>query len=789
MEVTDGGGRMPFRTWALLAVVLVAGAGLRFYDLGGKSLWFDEGSSLRYAEMHGIGQAFDTSLTYDPPLFPALLKGWVALVDATIDPPPLSAARDAALRGLPLLFGILAMGLVFVVTRLALRHDTAAVVATLLYAVSPYQIRYAQELRNYTMWTVLGLAALYLLVRAVRENRLWQWAGLAAAEALMLYTHFFSAWFILAFNLYIVVVLAAGKRLRDERAKPWLVSQAAAAVVSAPVLLMLLRVARIVGNIKYHWYPLHGPKVALIAFKSFFAGFSPNSTVYWPLFLLAAVFFVLGLYALRRRWQMAVLLGSIVAVPLAGNVALTYLNQYSLYELRLFILSGVAAYVLVGAGVASLPRGWLRGLAAAALGVMMLWEASDYYAGRLHPVEAHRIGIWDKVDLRDAARYVRDHAQDGDVVGHPGHFSQQPFVRYLPDMPQCALGHSDIEQQVLIDNLGSEEVVRKQNFLPQPVQDVAGRFRRIWFIEAGGINFNWPPLVKSLREWLDTNAVREDFQQFDSVSVSCYDTKDLWRAEVPREQREDCGNGWTVALSRPPEFGSGSSFTSCIAFHNLGASPKTFDCSAFLSAGAIDPLAWRRKDPLTNPWKPAGQYDPETNGMFNRPSMMAMLDRRTAAAEMRGWAVLPPGRYVPFVRVYEEESGAARAAATLSLASTGRELGTLSGRPESGGSGWHWRRLGAFDAPGGMIWFTMTARNSQNLDTACAQIERILFVEESEAGSEPAAQELQLEVPPGGVHEVELEEHANDRGMARIDFEAFDPGTRTYGTLVFDAKR
>ena len=42
--------------------------------------------------------------------------------------------------------------------------------------------------------------------------------------------------------------------------------------------------------------------------------------------------------------------------------------------------------------------------------------------------------------------------------------------------------------------------------LPEPVQDVAARARRIWFVEAHGISFDMPQLRRLLREWLEANA-------------------------------------------------------------------------------------------------------------------------------------------------------------------------------------------------------------------------------------------------------------------------------------------
>jgi uncharacterized membrane protein len=92
-------------------LILLAAAGLRFHDLGGLSLWYDEVVSMTLARSPGpveLLRRLDTLDATRAPLHPLLLQGWLALLGES----------DAAGRAFSAVCGVLT---VFLIHRMARR--------------------------------------------------------------------------------------------------------------------------------------------------------------------------------------------------------------------------------------------------------------------------------------------------------------------------------------------------------------------------------------------------------------------------------------------------------------------------------------------------------------------------------------------------------------------------------------------------------------------------------------------------------------------------------------------
>jgi hypothetical protein len=537
MEHADAEDKHRSLRWILLGAVILFGAVLRLYQLGEQSLWYDEAFTVLHDEEPDFPWiCFNMPVTMEPPVFPILVGGWRALLGLFVHLDRTQAASDFLLRLLPCIMGILAIPLVFLACRVVTRNPNAAVIAAYLYALSPFEVYYAQELRNYTLYTVLCLLTLLCLLKALEEDRRRDWAVLAVLLAVLIYTHFFCVWIVAAFALYFLVTLNTHWR----RLRPWILCHAAALLLVIPALVMIRIVSGYYSHMVDQWYPRPEAKTALTTFKTFFAGYSPNVAAYWTLFLLALVLFGLGVFGLRRRWNGLALLLVVSVVPVVGNVIVWNLRDVPVYELRHFVFSAVAAYALVAVGICALPRAWIAGAVLVAFTAVTVPCLGDYYAHRLHPVERHRIAVWDKVDFRDAARYVNARAAEGDVVGHPGHFTWFSFKYYSP-VKQCILGHGRPERDRMARVFGTDVIPRHYGMFPEPIQTVAAEARRIWFLETRGITFDWHPSVVVLRGWLEAHGIREDYQVFDGLSVTCYRMDPDRRAGLLRDQLADLG--------------------------------------------------------------------------------------------------------------------------------------------------------------------------------------------------------------------------------------------------------
>src|SRR5947207_1806607 len=144
--------RIPHSAIALTVLYVAA----RLWRLTASCLWFDEIFSV-HAARHTWGGLwrFAAADLIHPPLFYALLKIWAA------------AGGDSLLwlRLFPALTSIAALVPFFLLAR-ELRLGAAATdVALLLMAADGYLIKYAQEVRMYSLLLMLTLLSLWLFAR------------------------------------------------------------------------------------------------------------------------------------------------------------------------------------------------------------------------------------------------------------------------------------------------------------------------------------------------------------------------------------------------------------------------------------------------------------------------------------------------------------------------------------------------------------------------------------------------------------------------------------------------
>jgi len=326
----DNAPRVPMqRRWSILLIlILIAGAFLRFYHLASRSMWYDETQTLRIAGYVDRSlNIFRPDVHHEAPLLPFLVHFWYALVRAVPGVTAGSATCDYLLRLLPCVLGIVGIPLTFMACRSLLREDETALMAALFFAISPFQVYYAQELRAYSLYVALSLGALLCLIRALEEDRPWYWVGLATCLILSTYGHYFSVWNIAAFNLY----FAATFKMHRKLLRRWLTCQFVVVVLCIPALILASRMDYFLGQAAEHWFPRPDLRTAFITFKNFFAGYSPNRVIYEALFLLCAVFLLLGLYTLRKRKDAFLLTAILAFAPIAGNLVVWRLRSYPFY--------------------------------------------------------------------------------------------------------------------------------------------------------------------------------------------------------------------------------------------------------------------------------------------------------------------------------------------------------------------------------------------------------------------------------------------------------------------------
>jgi uncharacterized membrane protein len=223
-----------------LAVALVVGFLLRFWNLDLKPLWLDEAITLLFAlgrryddipretllplsdllaeltwqpqSCGAIAQSINTQSTH-PPLFFCGMHQWMGWLKDT------GLSLRWQVRSLPALFGVAEIAAMYGLNRAAF-SQRAGVWAAALMAVSPFAVYLSQEARHYTLPMLIITLSMIPVVQIARQLAAKQpqtlviWLAWAALSSLGFYIHYFC---VLALVAQAVTLLGWIIRLRRWR--------------------------------------------------------------------------------------------------------------------------------------------------------------------------------------------------------------------------------------------------------------------------------------------------------------------------------------------------------------------------------------------------------------------------------------------------------------------------------------------------------------------------------------------------------------------------------------------
>ncbi|MBD2603567.1 glycosyltransferase family 39 protein [Scytonema hofmannii FACHB-248] len=218
-------------TWLKILVIILMGLGIffRFAHLGQKTYCCDESwtsvaiSGNTVAELrqevshhqdtipittfdkyqhinpeHGVADTLNYLITSDPqhpPLYYVMVRLWVQVFG---DSP-------TGVRSLSALISLLIFPSVYWLCLELFESPVVGWVAMALIAVSPLQLFFAQEARQYSLWMVGILVSSAALLRAIRQENKVNWAVYTLTLALGLYTHLFTVLVMIAHGIYVVI--------------------------------------------------------------------------------------------------------------------------------------------------------------------------------------------------------------------------------------------------------------------------------------------------------------------------------------------------------------------------------------------------------------------------------------------------------------------------------------------------------------------------------------------------------------------------------------------------------
>ncbi len=177
-----------------LAISLVA-LFLRIYELDAESLWLDEAYAVNHVADRGFLEVLSRSLPDgNPPLYYILLDHWIWLFGGS----------EYSVRMPSVLFSVFSVGLIYKVGSLLLDKATG-LLASLIFALSAYQVHFAQEARVYSMMVFLCLSSFYFFLRLFQGKNYRIFAGYVLSSAALMYSHYFGLFIVIAQALFVWV--------------------------------------------------------------------------------------------------------------------------------------------------------------------------------------------------------------------------------------------------------------------------------------------------------------------------------------------------------------------------------------------------------------------------------------------------------------------------------------------------------------------------------------------------------------------------------------------------------
>jgi mannosyltransferase len=270
----------------MLPILLLAFL-LRIACLDAQSLWWDEAFSfsMSVADMPSL---MENAIHYrvHPPLYYMLMHFWISL-----------GHSEFLLRTLSVFCGTLSVAIIYATTAL-IGGKRLATLATLLLAVSPFNIWYSQEVRMYSLTALLVLMSSFFFLRLLRHDTLRNWIGFGSCASLAVYSDYLYLFIILAQAVFLIIL----RRTYPEILYKWFCCMVVVGILFLPWVVAIF----VTGGF-YHasisWIP--PARIADLFWTIYSFGLGPTSNPGSALNITAALLLislaVYGLLSLRDK--------------------------------------------------------------------------------------------------------------------------------------------------------------------------------------------------------------------------------------------------------------------------------------------------------------------------------------------------------------------------------------------------------------------------------------------------------------------------------------------------------
>lgn len=441
----------------LLIIVIVAGAFLRFYQLGAESYWIDEMSTVIEGQQT-IPQLLASGRLDQPPAFYIPFHYWEKV----------AGTSETATRSFSVLIGTACIAVLYLIGR-ELFGKTVGLVGAFLMAISEFQIYYSQITRYYIFFELLTLLSILFLILSLGNKKPAFYCCYVIATVLMLYSHTFGVFILAAENLFFFLHT---KKYR-ELLFVWFICQGLILLAFLPYFYFLvLKDGGVQGEVALNsggtlLPSLTDPIKTLYRFvmparrdrswENIIVVYIIALTVLvggtW-LYLLKSGFRKLGDLAGRIHdslgeipevYSKVILLGCWLLCPILLPFLASFLIA-PMYTDRYMVSASPALYLLLGLALVNISRIIPLRVSLIVIMIMIIPGLQNYYAADVNE------------QWREVAQYVQSHSTpDETIVFAPNMgigIQQKTFDWYYQgDLPECGLANADTTPPMILKDL------------------------------------------------------------------------------------------------------------------------------------------------------------------------------------------------------------------------------------------------------------------------------------------------------------------------------------------------
>jgi hypothetical protein len=355
------------KKWLIVVgFVCLVFAALRFWNLTASCLWFDEIFSIHAATLEWRNLFwFVAQDLIHPPLFYVLLKIWISFGGETL----------FWLRFFPVFFSLLALvPFILLCRQLKLPLSTLALALT-FFAVNGSLIKYAQEVRMYSLLMLFALVSMWLFAKFLNSSKGFPY--LLIVNICLVYTHYFG-WFVVFSEVIAVAVL------QREKLKQIVIMLGAVCLSFTPWIYALWQASKINADVGQNIGWMRKPNLPAVLqfvydlfepiyFQQSNADARAILLLTLPLILVGITAFVFLLVNLKKESsedkRNLVLLSVFSLTPLILAFTLSWLSPFSIWGTRHLIIVFAPFTILLAVAISRISVSAIR---LAALGMFLL---------------------------------------------------------------------------------------------------------------------------------------------------------------------------------------------------------------------------------------------------------------------------------------------------------------------------------------------------------------------------------------------------------------------------------